>query len=327
MIFKKIFFIFMLLSIARYGFADTAPLSNARPRTVVYVYNKSQLQLKSRFTCETLDGKPIANHAHYPNCGTALTINPYDSYVDRAIPEIAELARNTGIERNRTYIFTETIDLPGLGPVLQLKQHLVGNPRTLLNPLAFGSTIKAGFAAPLLGVEPQYYDDQAWHRLLIPADDGNWIVDFCFYSAGIWGDIKAKLQGTDKTILAQGITSIAATVGTVALATKLGGNLLANEQENQYLDWAINTHRLGGDLGPNELKEQYIKVVMENPGERGELASTIRMLERDRNLTNKIADTTAGVSLGLAAATWLSTKISSIRDNLLYKIAFVPHEK
>ncbi len=443
-----------------YSAADVTRLSKLRPRTVVYLYNGTKDRLKSTFTFEATDRKPVDNAAHYPNFGDVSEVAPID--VKAGIPLIAELARNRGIERNRTYVFTETINLPGVGPILELKQHITGNPRTVLNPLAFGSTIKAGFAVPSRGIEPQYFDDQAWHRLVVPADNGDWVVDFCFYGTKIWSDLKSQLEREKKNASATsrteqrsgkrtpfdpsgaaidnligGLVTMAGALGSVIVAggvVAVGAEATISAIENAYtssqkaafneklndpniytdekirlLDaekasyksnqknlknrefnevtlniknnrpWGLTDQEMNSRLKKawKEMDEKYDKrnkeidkkfasetsKIMEkateeeieylNALEKNEplLADKelqARLTERDmakkeytrmvqekkekedkeqQERTVRAVQIGAAVTLSVVAATWLSTKITSIRDNLLYKIDFVPHKK
>ncbi len=178
--------------------ADHSRLSKFRPRTLIFMYNATDTALRSTFTFRAWDGKPVSSAAHYPNFDTVINVDPFSAQT--GLPIVAELARNKGIEMERKYDFVETIDLPGLGPVLELRQHLVGNPRSFSNPLALGSKIQAGFAAPSLGVQPVYFDDQEWHRMILPVSDiisnryGEYVIDFCFYGAKFWSDAKSQLE-------------------------------------------------------------------------------------------------------------------------------------
>ncbi len=272
-----------LVTLSGYLLADSNRLSKIRPRTVVYLYNMTDKPLKSTFTFKALDGKSVDNAAHYPNIDDTINAIPVD--MQNGMTVIAELARNRGIERGREYIFTETLDLPGLGPILELKQYVVGNPRSLLNPLAFGSTIKAGFAVPSRGIEPQYFDDQEWHRLIIPELNGDWVVDFCFYGSKIWSDVKLQLEEKNKSAL---VATGAIMAGAFATAV-------------------VAAAARSPEITPGMSREKYAKKLAENPSIIDQIAS--------------------GVFMATPVAIWLSTKVTSIRDNLLYKIEFIPKQQ
>ncbi len=347
---KQIVFL-LLTSLSGHLLADSSRLSTIRPRTVVYLYNTTNQPLKSRFTFEALDGKPVDNAAHYPNFNDIIQTVPVD--MKNGMTVIAELARNRGIESNRTYVFTETLDLPGIGPVLELKQHLVGNQRSLLNPLAFGSVIKAGFAAPSLGIEPQYFDDQAWHRLIIPDNKGNWVLDFCFYGAKIWSDLKSQLEEEKRTALS-GKTSFLSeenrnalmATGTILVGTLATAAIAksAIETESVSADRDFRKHNIVMDAlsrklySPGTSLEERQRLVQEMA--RNDSAFRIKhpnynswdptqqqqinAYYETSSTIDKVAD---NVLFAAPIAIELSKEITSIRDNLLYKIEFIPKQQ
>ncbi len=196
-------------------FADYTRLAKLRPRSIVYLYNATDYTLHSTFGCSATDGKPIDEYAHYPQCGNRRYIESF-KVNSGTLPLIAELARNKGINNGRTYIFSETIDLPGAGPISLLQQ---------LDGKLVGSSIKVGFKASAFGIKTMWFTDENWHRVIIPTSHndlnihGNYVIDFCFYKKQVWSDVQSQLERSGKWAdvkkSIQGFTSSAAGISLV----------------------------------------------------------------------------------------------------------------
>ncbi len=153
-------------------------ISKLWPKTIVWAYNATGKNISSTFSV-TSDGKPLMEEAYFPVDNSVNIIDQYKS--GREMPMLAEFRRNRGIKNGTTYVFTETIDLPGLGPILELKQRLTGT--------AAGSTAEVGIAAHAANIGDLWFNDTKWHRVLLPIlgpEDSNavlevYTVDFCFY--------------------------------------------------------------------------------------------------------------------------------------------------
>ncbi len=195
---NTLFFRYVLISVMTTQstclFADSTRLAKIRPRSIVYLYNATDHTLKSTFGCRVKDGRSIDESAHYPQCGSAKYIESF-KVNSGTLPLVAELARNRGINNGRTYIFSETINLPGAGPI-SLLQRLDGK--------IVGSDIKVGFEAPAFGIKKMWFTNEKWHRVIIPVANndlhmhGNYFIDFCFYKKQVWSDIQSQLEHSGK---------------------------------------------------------------------------------------------------------------------------------
>jgi len=174
--------------------ASSEELSSLRTKTRVSVYNFTDFDLKSTFKVEAKDSKSIANDAYYPNNGAVIVVPPTiqkayfknDRYYKPKSVDIAQLARNRGIENGKTYLFYETIDLPGLGPVLKFTQKLKGT--------FAGSDIEMSVNAP--GNNGVFFSDDNERTVSINAQDGRYVVTLKFWGtspgfrADVWIEIK-----------------------------------------------------------------------------------------------------------------------------------------
>ncbi len=296
-------------------FADSTRLAKIRPRSIVYLYNATDHTLKSTFGCRATDGKPIAEYAHYPQCGSVRYIEPF-KVNSGTLPLVAELARNKGINNGRTYIFSETIDLPGAGPI-SLLQRLDGK--------IAGSYIKVGFEAKAFGIQKMWFMNEKWHRVIIPASDndlhihGNYIIDFCFYKkqvwsdvqsqlehSGKWADIKKSIQGATDGVVGITMGSGAAAIGAVTVGTAAAGVTVG----------ASLTGAATGAIATT-LAAEGVSI---GAGLAGAAASGLGVA----------ASAAAPVVLPIAVAAILGEIVSiipSAYDNILYKIAFEPLNK
>jgi hypothetical protein len=171
--------------------ADSTSLSALRPSTRIYVSNNTGYDMKSTFNVKALDGKTVANDAHYPNNGTVIAVPAAASVTrgGRAV-DIGEIARNKGIENGRTYLFTQTIDLPFVGLVV-FKQLVKGT--------FAGSTIEMAVNVPG-GPVDQYFTDTNLHRFQIPviAPNGTmpgiYFITLSFTLASAYANVRVDID-------------------------------------------------------------------------------------------------------------------------------------
>ncbi len=150
--------------------------------TIVYVYNPAEdgeigHKLPITFNGVTTTGPYLDAKRFWPAAGdTVIASGPTLENKRSGVTDIAEFSRNVGLERGVTYTFTETVDLPGIGPKVFLVQKVLGK-----SVITGASNSWVGIWAPELGVQEQLYDDTAWHRVAIEQPAGTWLFEFCSY--------------------------------------------------------------------------------------------------------------------------------------------------
>jgi len=150
--------------------------------TIVYVYNPASAgeighKLPIAFNGVTTTGPSLDAKRFWPAAGdTVIASGPTLENKRSGVTGIAEFSRNVGLERGATYTFTETVDLPGIGPKVFLVQKVLGK-----SVITGASNSWVGIWAPELGVQEELYDDTAWHRVAIEQPAGTWLFEFCSY--------------------------------------------------------------------------------------------------------------------------------------------------
>ncbi len=310
-------------------FADSTRLAKIRPRSIVYLYNATDHTLKSTFGCRVTDGKPIDEYAHYPQCASVRYIESF-KVNSGTLPLVAELARNKGINNGRTYIFSETIDLPGAGPI-SLLQRLDGK--------IAGSYIKVGFEAKAFGIKKMWFTNEKWHRVIIPVANndlhmhGNYVIDFCFYKKQVWSDVQSQLEHSGKwadikkSIQGATDTVVGITMGEAAGAAGVvvaGGAAVA----------ATGITATGAAAAASTAVAAVIA------GESAAAATVGGAAAAAASAAGMAAGLGAGAAAGMSAAApvvipvaiiavlgEIVSIIPSAYDNILYKIAFEPDGK
>jgi len=293
-------------------------------RTVVYVYNPAHSHefghlLRSTFNL-TSNGKPLDEGRYYPNKGDKIAIEGPTAKDKSGITMVAEFGRNIGIKKGTTYTFTETIDLPGVGPVLQLKQLVTGN--------TIGSDAVFGIAAPDVGIPEQWIDenDTNWYSVVIPHTDladntlGFYQVSFRSYYKSLASD---KMGDTTKgTIIATGIGAGAGLVVGSALAA--GKVAYDAETIKEEIKAARRAHMLKKDfdegIRQSSLKHDVRILQSQKRESRSARNSAAFELAKEGGGTALIV---SGVTVGLAALSGLVSSIPSIYPNVIYKIEYI----
>jgi len=294
-------------------------------RTVVYVYNPMSASdfghvQRSTFNV-TSNGEPLKESRYYPHNGdTILCVGP--TAKDKSgVTMVAEFGRNIGIKKGVTYLFTETIDLEGVGPVLQLKQLVTGT--------TLGSDAVFGIAAPTVGVPEQWIDedDRNWYQIVIPHNDaggnmrGYYQISFRAYSASL-GTNKIGETGAG-LIIGSGIGAAA---GLAVSGVLVGGHIAGTAEDVKKTIRKVGVKERASVEVAEQVKSG--KVSFEEAIRQQEEASKYK-----RGVAVDIGERSAGyagvvsaVTLGFATVGGLITKIPSIYPNVMYKIEYIQAE-
>ncbi len=152
--------------------------------TKVNVYNPAPVGTLGHVLPVTLSqvkssGKSLDQSRYWPEVGDTIVAYGPTSNNKSGITQIAEFSRWTGLASDTDYEFTQVIDLPGVGPVLFLKQRM--------HTTHTNTQVWIGIAAPEFDIQEQFFSDDLWHQIRIPHTDkdgevlGDFIVTFCLY--------------------------------------------------------------------------------------------------------------------------------------------------
>lgn len=288
------------------------------PRTIVYLYNPMNIDLPVTFESVTSSGKQLEEDYYWPAAGDTM-IASAASDKNSGVTNIAEFTRWLGTKKNTYYYFTQTIDLPGLGPILKLKQRMLGT--------ATSTNSWIGIEAP--GVRPAWFDDTQWHQVSIPLFDADgqivadYVIDFCSYH---WNKIKYQIgqlePGKGRSVTDNALKILG--VGIAAASSVALGAL-------SYGDWS-DAKALESSSSAVEKKaaaeksyQQYEKLsgrTGKGDATMSEMASALR-----NEATGKAIAAVATVAITAGAVTVLTRGIPTPYANMLYKISLKKREQ
>ncbi len=165
---------------------------SAPARTIVYVYIPTEVgkvghTLPVQFQKIISSGPALDSNKYWPAPGdTIQAVGP--TYSNKSgVVAVAEFSRWTGIENGITYEFTQIVDLPNLGPILKLKQRVLGT--------ALDTKSWIGIETPT--VKNAWFDDTDWHRTSINNNGfGTYVITFCSYH---WNKLEYQFKTIQKS--------------------------------------------------------------------------------------------------------------------------------
>jgi hypothetical protein len=260
-------------------------------RTIVYVYNSVPSGQfghahTARFSAHS-SGHPLDVNRYYPHNNQQVSLVGPTAKDKSGTTLLTEFSRNLGIKSHVVYTFTETVNLEGIGPVLQLKQEVRGT--------TFGSKMRFGVAAPEVGIENQWVDEEnhTWYTIVIPHVDkttqkllGTYVIAFRSYNRTI--DMDKQGNTGDQVLIATGIGA--------AIGFGLGAAAAGRDTER--------VGKIGRAVFSSDVEERNLGI-SEGVGR---------------------ALIVAGTTLAFATLPKLISKIPSIYPNIIYKITYVEAE-
>ncbi len=217
------------------------------PRTVVSLLNTIEPGKPGHRLPVTFKGvsnimMPLGIDYFWPEPGHTFIASGPTQEDKSGVTTIAECPRYRGLENGVQYTFVEVVELPNLGPVLELTQRITGTWN--------GSTASVGVAAPSLGIAQQWFDDTKWHQITIPNNDarrvhiGNFIVSFCFYH-------RPSVLMEESGSVAQKMVQAFNAAGATLLGLGCGGLVAMEkeeEEEEEVEEWPDKIARMKNEL-------------------------------------------------------------------------------
>jgi hypothetical protein len=281
-----------------------------RPRTVVYVYNPIEqgnigYSLAEKFTVKSNKAE-LDDDAYYPRNNEILPLKGPTIANKSGVTIAAEFNRNHGIKNGTTYIFTQTINLEGIGSVVEFKQRLIGD--------IIGSDMEYGIAAPQFGIKETWFDEDNtdWHQIEIPHLQGarllgTYVIHVRAYNGTLFTNAKGDKSVWGK--IAQGTAIVTSSAILAGGGVGLGeGAKISSRGQFEYERVAERTNR------------------RISPGEAERLAPENFEEANAQKARGSKVTTASAVTMGAAAVTLLASiasLIPSYYPNILYKIEYI----
>ncbi len=224
-----------LLPTSMLGFGGHVSL----PRTSVYLVNAIESgqpghQLPIKFGHVVSTGQPLSVDRYWPKAGVSMMALGPTRERPSGVTQIAELSRYFGIKADTDYFFTQTVDLPGLGPVLEFKQRVRGEKRN--------TDAWVGIAAPTLGIPEQWFFDEEWHQFALPYMVNGQLVGYFTITFGFYHKPSALTTAfndvaryTNADWIVHGLTSAGSALAGLGMGDLRAANLMRKMYEESEL--------------------------------------------------------------------------------------------